>query len=75
MKMISETKINKTEVSLRPKLLGQTTDIRKYPSREIFKYIYSHFHEKNCQQFLNDIQPWIAFIKEKKPLINLPCLF
>ena len=50
---------------MRPKLPGQTTDERKYPSMEVFEYVYVHFYENNCHKFLIDIQPWIAFIKEQ----------
>ena len=49
--------IRDTEVSLRPKLPGQTTDERKYLSKKVFEYVYAHFYENNCHQFLIGIQP------------------
>ena len=54
---------------------GQTTDEIKIPTREVFEYAYKNFTDSKVSQYLEDIQPWLYFIRfHNKPDCSIPIL-
>ena len=51
----------KKKRDLIPKLLGQTTDDIKAPTRQVFEYVYKNFTDSNARKYLENIQPWLIF--------------
>ena len=47
----------------------------KNPTREIFEYSYKNFTDSKVRQYLEDVQPWLYFIRyHKKPDFSIPIL-
>ena len=57
------------------KLPGQTSDEIKIPTREVFEYAYKNFTDSKVRQYLEDVQPWLYFIRYHKKLdCSIPIL-
>ena len=57
------------EWNLIPKLPGQTSEDIRYPTREVFEFVYSHFTENNSHKYLKEIQGWLHFVRQHKRMI------
>ena len=74
-KEIEKQRLQDTEWELIPILPGQTVGNKKYPTREVFEYVYTHFTEPECHRYLSEIQDWLKFIRQhNKDDISLPVL-
>ena len=60
-KELTEDTLTDEQRHLIPKLSGQTTDDIKFPTRQVFEYVYKNFTDPNSHKYLEDIQPWLYF--------------
>ena len=75
IKELSDEDFTEEQIHLIPKLPGQTSDEIKIPTREVFEYAYKNFTDSNARQCLEDVQPWLYFIRyHKKPDCSIPKL-
>ena len=75
IKELSDEDFTEKQIHLIPKLPGQTSDEIKIPTREVFEYVYKNFTDSNVRQYLEDVQPWLYFIRyHKKPDCSIPIL-
>ena len=65
-----------TKYNLRPLWPGQTSEDRQLPTQEVFRYVYRHIEDDECQKYLNEVKPWLAFNAEHQLYTNptLPIL-
>ena len=74
-KELSEEDFTKEQIHLIPKFPGQMTDEIKIPTRELFEYAYKNFTDSKVREYLEDIQPWLYFIRfHNKPDCSIPLL-
>ena len=75
VKELTDVNFTKGQVHLIPKLPGQTTDEIKVPTRQVFEYAYKNFTDSNVRKYLEDVQPWLYFIRfHNKPDCSIPIL-
>ena len=75
IKELPDEDFTEEQIHLIPKLPGQTSDEIKIPTREVFEYAYKNFTDSNARQYLEDVQPWLYFIRyHKKPDCSIPIL-
>ena len=75
IKELSDEDFTEEQIHLIPKLPGQTSDEIKIPTREVFEYAYKNFTDSKVRQYLEDVQPWLYFIRyHKKPDCSIPIL-
>ena len=75
IKELSDEDFTEEQIHLIPKLPGQTSDEIKVPTREVFEYAYKNFTDSNARQNLEDVQPWLYFIRyHNKPDFSIPIL-
>ena len=75
IKELSDVDFTEEHIHLIPKLLGQTSDDIKIPTREAFEYSYKNFTDSKVRQYLEDDQPWLYFIRyHKKSDCSIPIL-
>ena len=75
IKELSDEDFTEKQIHLIPKLPGQTSDEIKIPTREVFEYAYKNFTDSKVRQYLEDVQPWLYFIRyHKKPDCSIPIL-
>ena len=70
--------IQSQEIFLRPRLPGQTTDEKILPTRYHFEYIYTHIHDPELYDYVENLEKWVNFnIKHQlypdrsKPILDL----
>ena len=75
IKELSDEDFTEEQIHLIPKLPGQTSDEIKVLTWEVFEYAYKNFTDGNVRQYLENVQPWLYFIRyHKKPDCSIPIL-